>query len=295
MLRIATFNVLFGHVDNGPGSWSDRRPLMRRTFETARADILGLQEVFPSKLDDVAALVAPLTLVPGPSTGSPRIADASLPFDWVMRAVRSRRLPTARDRPFRSERMQGGEHQPIAYRADRFRVLESGSFWISANPGRPGSMLRLAGSPFLVHWARLEALGSSERVLYLNAHFGHAPWHHAATARIVTTQLAALERDTTSVFLVGDFNAGPSSGLVRQLTSPQGGGFTNAARAAPERAGPPVTFHWGTGSARFGLTLDYVLARTALRPTRSEVFETREGCLYPSFHHLLLVEFGPLP
>ena len=159
--------------------------------------------------------------------------------------------------------------------------------------------------PFLVHWARLAASDRSGSLLVMNGHFGHAPWHHAATARVVTAQIGALEDGTVghtgakvaapSVFLMGDFNAIPSSRLLRSLTSAPGAGLVDAARSAAERTGPPVTYHWGIGATRLGLTLDYVLARTPLQPKHAEVIDVHDGWLYPSDHHLLVLEFGLPP
>jgi endonuclease/exonuclease/phosphatase family metal-dependent hydrolase len=279
-LRIATFNVLCGNLF-GPDLWPERLPLLRRAIETSRPDVLGLQEVLSSKLMDTADLVSPLTLVPGPPTGAPR-------WFWVS-AV--------------SERNQAGEHLPIAYRADRFELAGSGGFWISATPDRPGSMLSLAPTPFLVHWVRLTPRDRSGSLLVMNAHFGHAPWRHVPTARIVAAQLGALatanpapldaNSPAPSVFLLGDFNAVPASALVRSLTSASDAGFVDAARSAAERSGPRVTYHWGRGATRMGLWLDYVLARTSLRPTRAEVVDVHDGHCYPSDHHLLVVAFGP--
>ena len=267
-LRIATFNVLCGNLLTG---WPGRLPLLRRSVEAARPDVLGLQEVLPSTVADAANIVAPLTLIPGPLTGPSRLDLYA----------------------GRSERNQVGEHLPIAYRSDRLALLESGGFWISDAPDRPGSMLPFAPTPFLVHWARLAPRGSSGPVLVMNAHFGHAPWHHAPTARIVTAQLGRLMANADardSAFLIGDFNALPSSKLLRTLTS--GAGFVDATRAAGERAGPPVTFHWGMGATRLGLTLDYVLARTSLQAARAEVVDVHDGGRYPSDHHLLVLEFA---
>ena len=149
---------------------------------------------------------------------------------------------------------------------------------------------------------RLAPRDAAESLLVLNAHFGHAPWHHGPTARIVAAQLDQLdgasaghgegEHATTSVFLVGDFNALPSSLLLRSLTSPSGARFVDAARSAGERAGPPVTFHWGNGATRFGLTLDYVLARTPRSASRAEVIDVHDGRRDPSDHHLVVAEFS---
>src|SRR5690349_6513796 len=81
VFRIATFNVLCAYPF-GPSAWPERRELLRRSIEAARPDVLGLQEIATSKLDDAADLVAPLTLVPGPSTG---------PARWLGDAVGSER------------------------------------------------------------------------------------------------------------------------------------------------------------------------------------------------------------
>ena len=158
-------------------------------------------------------------------------------------------------------------------------------------------MLALAPTPFLVHWARLESLDGLGTVFVFNAHLGHAPWHHEPTARIALAQIDAVVRSAapdgpTSVFLAGDFNAVPSSLLLRWLKSGSVTRFVDGARTAPERLGPPVTYHWGMGAVRLGFTLDYVLADAALRPRRAEVIDVHTGRLYPSDHHPLVVEFG---
>ena len=296
--RLATFNILFAHEDEGPGSWGERRPLIRHALSETRADILGLQEVLPSRLSDVANDVGDLTLIPGPVNGAPRWAEVSLAAELVLRTVRTRRVPRSiRELRTRSQRLVCGEHQPIAYRADRFLLRGTGAFWISSSPERPRSMLPLALTPFLVHWARFESREGLGHLLVLNAHFGHAPWHHAATARIVGAQIEALARrdegaaSPIEVFLMGDFNAVPSAPLLRRLTSGSPPCLVDAARAAGEKFGPPVTFHWGRGSTRLGFTLDYVLARSTLSPSRVEVLDVHQGSTYPSDHHPLVVEF----
>jgi endonuclease/exonuclease/phosphatase family metal-dependent hydrolase len=298
-LRIATFNVLFNHASVGNGCWEDRRRLARRAVDRARPDVIGLQEIFPSMLADVPEIVGDLTIVPGPTNGRPRWMDMSLPIGLALEAIRTGRPP---DRVFQrarnSERMLAGMHQPIAYRANRLRPIDSGGFWISPTPDLPSSLLPLAPSPFLVHWVCFERLDAPGRVLVLNAHYGHAPWHHGKSALVTSERIGRLApRDTeegraTSVFLVGDFNAVRSSRLVRELTDPRGAALVDALREAPERSGPPVTYHWGRGATRTGLSLDYVLARTDLRIRSAEVIEAREGTLFASDHHAVVVEFG---
>lgn len=291
-MRVATFNVLFAHRSEGPGSWGERRPLVARAIARARPDLIGLQEVFPSTLDDIARLIPDLALIPGPPTGPPRAFDLSVPGEWLLRALRTRRLPRLAELArARSERMLAGEHLPIAYRAGILRPIDGGGFWISPTPEQPGSMPRLGMVPFLVHWSRFERLDGGGSLTLMNGHFGHAPWHHAPTARVVTERIARLA-PADDVFVIGDFNAWPTSPLVRKLTSSAGAGLTDAVATAPDHVGPTHTFHWGRGGARFAIRVDHVLARGRWRPIRAEVIDEHEGALHPSDHHLLVVEFA---
>ena len=249
VFRSATFNVLCAYPF-GPRAWPERRLLLRRSIDAARPDVLGLQGVFPSKLADAADLVAPLTLVPGPSRG---------PARWFGGAAGS-------------ERNRGGEHLPIAYRADRFRLHDSGGLWMSATSDPPGSMLPLARAPFLVHWVRLASRDLSGSLLVMNSHFWHTPWHLAPTAQVVSAQLGALRaaslgRSDThgtmpSDVLLRAFNAVPRSELRRSPNLSSGAGLVEIARFAALHSGTPVTYHWGRDTTRFRMTLDYVLART---------------------------------
>jgi hypothetical protein len=254
VFRIATFNVLCGY-SFGPCAWSERQQLIHRSIEAARPDVLGLQEISSSRLADAADLVAPLTLVQGPSTG---------PARWFRGAVGS-------------ERDRGGEHLPIVYRADRFRLHDSGGFWISATSDRPRPMQPLARAPFLVHWARLTSRDLSGSLLVMNSHFWHTPWHHAPTAQVVTAQLGALHAASPG--------RSGTNGNMQSVCS--GAGLVDVARFAAVHPGPPVTYHWGRDTTRFGMTLDYVLARTPLCP---EAIDVHEGGLNPFDHQLLVLE-----
>jgi hypothetical protein len=129
----------------------------------------------------------------------------------------------------------------------------------------------------------------------MNSHFWHTPWHHAPTAQVVTAQLGALHaailgRSDTNGSMPSDvplraFNAGPRSELRRSPSVYSGAGLVDVARFAAVHPGPPVTYHWGRDTTRFGMTLDYVLART-----RPEAIDVDDGGLNPFNHQLLVLE-----
>lgn len=311
-LRVATFNTLFPSALEQPGTWARRSELIRRAIERARPDVIGLQEVLPATLEELPGLLGDLSFVAGPDRGPARAFSPYPLLESALRLVRTGSLrgpEGARHEPVRNS----AEHLPIAYRTERLKPVASGAFWISATPEQPGTSPPSAFSPSLVHWVRFADLTNAGSLLVMNAHIGLAPWHHALAVRTIAERLRALsprapqsaahapqdaarpperEHPSESVFLLGDFNALRSSLLVRALTSPDGAALIDATRTAPRQSGPPVTFHWGVGATRWGLSIDYVFARSALQAVSCERIGEHEGSQYASDHHLTLVEFA---
>lgn len=306
-LRVATFNTLFPNALEHPGTWTWRSELIRRAIQRAHPDVIGLQEVLPATLAELPRLLGALSFVAGPDRGPARAFSPYPLLESTLRLVRTGTLRTP-EGSAREPVRNSAEYLPIAYRADRLKPLESGAFWISATPAQPATSPPTAFSPSMVHWVRFAQLENAESLLVMNAHIGHAPWHHALAVRTLTERIRALspagprsadppqqgEGRAESVFVLGDFNALRSSWLIRALTSPGGAALVDSTRAAAQQSGPPVTFHWGVGATRWGVSIDYVLAATVLRATSCERIGEREGSLYASDHHLTLVEFRAL-
>ena len=106
-LTVGTYNMRndnAGDARNGNG-WQRRCPVICEQVEWIDFDIFGAQEIKKNQLDDLLA---------------------ALPeYDYV---------GVGRD-----DGIHGGEHEPIFYKRDRFRLLDAGDFWISQTPDVAGS------------------------------------------------------------------------------------------------------------------------------------------------------------
>ena len=123
-LTVGTYNMRndnAGDARNGNG-WQRRCPVICEQVEWIDFDIFGAQEIKKNQLDDLLA---------------------ALPeYDYV---------GVGRD-----DGIHGGEHEPIFYKRDRFRLLDAGDFWISQTPDVAGSKGWDAALPRVCSYARLQ-------------------------------------------------------------------------------------------------------------------------------------------
>lgn len=125
---------------------------------------------------------------------------------------------------------------PIAWRTDRFELVEDGSFWLSESPeaeapavGWDGRYSRIAV------WARLR--DTNGEFVVLNTHFDHrGDQARRESAALVRDRLPDLAVDSPSL-LVGDLNCTPGTDPHVILTER----LADAAREATVRHGPTTS------------------------------------------------------
>jgi len=61
----------------------------------------------------------------------------------------------------------------VFYRKDKLELLESGNFWLSETPEKPGSMSWGVNLPRLVTWGQFERVADSFRFCFYDTHFPH--------------------------------------------------------------------------------------------------------------------------
>ena len=311
-LRLMTWNVLYGVVASPLGPWSVRGPHARDVIIEAAPDILALQEIDVSQLAFVREGVPGYAALVGEPSG---VSSYPAHVRWVGYALIAlaavlawthapawvtawacalgAALPLAM---FGLEKYRGpfrapGEHAPILYRPDRVRPLDDLTHWISETPDVPGSAFPLLFEPRLIRSARFELIDGGATVLVVAVHFGHAPWHYVNTARLTLALIASRRISADEpVFVLGDFNASPATGVYRRLTLPRGP-LTDARRAAPSREGPTTTFQWNLRKGAPPLDLDHVLCEGPVRPLRAQVLTPRPEGRTITDHDPVVVDF----
>jgi len=255
-VRVMTFNI----KQHGPQStlpkesplhWDFRGPIVVDVLRDASPDIVGLQEAFRLQLDDLRKALPKFDAVGEGRDGGER-----------------------------------GEHCSILYRADRIRVDDSGTFWLSDTPEKKS---RTWGHFHhrICTWARLIEKPTGRALYVFNTHLDHK----SQTAREKSVRLIARrihDRKHNDPFvLIGDFNAGEDNPVVGYLK-----GDHRDASPVPVvdsfRLRHPNEKIVGTGN-RFegrvdGHKIDYVFVPPGTRVLEAAIVRTNRDGRYPSDH-----------
>lgn len=257
-LRAMTYNIRLDLASDGPNSWPHRKALVAALIGYEAPDVLGLQEVLLHQKTDL---------------------EAALPeFAFV---------GVARD-----DGVAQGEFSPLAFRRDRFELVDSGTFWLSPTPSRPGRAWD-AALPRIATWALLRERGAGlRRIAVLNTHFDHVGAEARANSAAIIADWAA-ERAAAGdpVVVLGDFNLPPSSEPMALLGDPARSRLrlTRSASAAPPY-GPPGTFNGFRIDSAPSEPIDHVLVSDHFRVVRFATVTQHWGGRLASDHYPVAVD-----
>ena len=185
-------------VKKGNG-WEQRRPHIISFINYQQWDVVGLQEVLNSQLDDLmAGLDGYAAIGVGRDNGKQR-----------------------------------GEYTPILYRKNRMRCLESGTFWLSEKPDKAGSVGWDAAVPRICTWAQFEDMHTGWRFWMFNVHMDHVgTMARREGAKLVMAKVEEM-CGGEPYLLTGDLNVDQHDEIYAMLTAP--GMFVDAIDKASRR------------------------------------------------------------
>ena len=232
MLTVGSYNMRNdneGDARKGNG-WQQRCPVICEQVEWIDFDIFGAQEIKKNQLDDLLA---------------------ALPeYDYV---------GVGRD-----DGIHGGEHEPIFYKRDRFKLLDSGDFWISQTPDVAGSKGWDAALPRVCSYARLQDRETKLRFWYFNLHMDHIGVEaRRESAKLVIETIARMCGAGADVVLTGDFNVDQHNEIYGLLTGP--GTVVDSYVTAAKRHAPNGTFNAFDPQAWSDSRIDHVLVSPTWR------------------------------
>lgn len=110
----------------------------------------------------------------------------------------------------RDDGAAGGEYSAIFYKRSRFRLLDSGHFWLSEDPSKPGKGWD-AKYVRICTWGRFYDRQSRQRFWFFTTHTDHrGEQAQAESCRLILAKIEELCRGER-VILTGDFNVGETS------------------------------------------------------------------------------------
>jgi endonuclease/exonuclease/phosphatase family metal-dependent hydrolase len=252
-LRVMTFNVRYPSPDDGADRWDLRRDLLVNTIRKRDPDLIGTQELFYEQ--------------------GQYILEKASDYAWFGISRRGNRED---------------EHMGVFYKKDKFQLIDSGNFWLSETPEKPGSMSWNVTLPRMVTWGLFEVKAGGRRFYLYNTHFPHRREDAEARlqcAKVLIDKISRVPKDVPFI-LTGDFNSAPDSPPYSALA----GELKDARLTAARRAGPDGTNSGFRGSTE-GRRIDWILYRGGLKVLESETVVYGRDGRYPSDHFPVLAVF----
>ncbi len=183
-LEVMTYNIRYNNPDDGSFSWDSRKEMVFWLIEKYNPDILGVQEALQGQMDEL---------------------DLALSgYRWAGAG--------------RDDGNCQGEYVPVFYRKERFMLAEEGRFWLSEDPGVPGSMGWDAACTRMVTWIKLQEINTGYDYFVFNTHFDHVGEEaRMKSARLLSDSIRSIA-SLAPVIITGDLNCGPDSDPLNILS-----------------------------------------------------------------------------
>ena len=256
-LTVMTYNIRLDLASDGVNDWSHRKEMLPALIRHEAPDLLGMQEVLVDQKRDL---------------------EQALP-EFQMVGV-------ARD-----DGKEKGEFSPLAFRRDRFEVIDSGTIWLSDTPSVPSKGWD-AALPRTATWALLRDRRSGQSIRVLNTHFDHvgviARYQSSAMLRLWLAQAPWARLPT---ILMGDFNSAPDSDAYRLVADTAHSGLRDtrlASRTPPY--GPPGTFNAFKIDSNQAAPIDHIFVSSQFAVEGYSVVTQHWGGRLPSDHYPIVVE-----
>jgi len=184
-----------------------------------------------------------------------------------------------------------GEFSPLAFRRDRFELIDSGTIWLSETPTQPSKAWD-AAFPRIATWALLRERRSGQSLRVMNTHFDHVGV--VARYQSAALLLAWLKQGAWSglpTILMGDLNSPPEGSAYRQFADTDASGLKDArlvSRTAPY--GPAGTFNAFKITSDAAAPIDHIFVSGQFTPDRYAVVTQHWGGRLPSDHYPVVVD-----
>jgi len=186
IINVMTFNIRYNNPHDSLNSWPNRKDKLCSQVKFYETDILGVQEALDDQMVDLETCL--------------------VGYDYV---------GVGRD-----DGKAKGEYSAIFFKADRFKMEDNGTFWLSPTPSVPGSKGWDAALTRICTWVKLKNLRTGKQFFVFNTHFDHVgKVARAESAKLILQQMDAIAGGFPAI-LTGDLNSTPQEEAVKTFLDP---------------------------------------------------------------------------
>jgi endonuclease/exonuclease/phosphatase family metal-dependent hydrolase len=250
-VKVMTYNIRYANAGDTPNAWGERKEKVFALISESDPDVFGLQEALKEQITDMEKAF------PG-----------------------YKRVGVGRD-----DGKEAGEYSPLFYNAGKYKLKESGVFWLSQTPTLPGSRGWDAACNRVVTWVQLKDKASGLPFFVFCTHFDHmGEVARRNSARLLLHAVDSLA-GTMPVVVLGDFNALPESEPYRIITDTSNPlHLTDAHTLCENPRGPAYTYTGFEVGGIEGERIDYIFLKGETAVTSYGVDPANNGTYYPSDH-----------
>lgn len=243
---VASFNLRMNTEKDGVNAWPNRKEMVNALIRYHEFDLIGTQEGFRSQLEDIAEL-------------------KEFAFTGAGR----------------DDGRQAGEHSAIFYKKDRFTLLESGDFWLSETPDKPGKGWDATCCNRIASWARFKDRKSKKTFYFFNVHFDHqGVVARRESGKLMAEKIRAIAGNSP-VILTGDFNSTPETEQIKRIEELLNDSYKTS--AAPPY-GPAGTANGFRLDAPLKNRIDYIFVSPGIQVLKYGALSDHKEQRYPSDH-----------
>ena len=179
-----TYNIRFDDPEDKNFNWEERKLMVSQTISSNTPDIMGIQEAY---YNQIKWLESELEI-----------------YNWY--AVGSD------DGEFR------GEHCAIFYNHNKYEKINAGTYWLSEELDKPGSLSWDAKEPSVLSWVKLKVNVTGDEIFVFNTRLASSEKAIVEGGKVILEKIKSLAGDD-SFILTGDFNEEPDHQTVKLLSS----------------------------------------------------------------------------
>ncbi len=260
-LRVMSFNIRNSYAKDGENHWESRKDLVYSVIRDYAPDVLGLQEANSFQLEELSNAFPQYGKVGEGSMGGAK-----------------------------------GQYSAILFLEERFKLSDSGSFWLSENPTQPSKSWRSAHHRICT-WAEL-LVRETDRTLYIyNTHMDDGSREaREKGARMIMEHIQGEAKTTPFVFM-GDFNSPEDSETLKIIKGNSEAGqklgiqMLDSFRVLYPDREKVGTYNGFTGQSD-GPKIDYIMVKPSMKVIEASILQTNREGRYPSDHFPVTAQVG---